>query len=59
MKYYIGLDAHKSTSTAVVVRENGDIVLRETFPTTEGVTSHVTEPTPVPHIGTHLVGGLC
>lgn len=36
MKYYIGLDAHKSTSTAVVVRENGDIVLRETFPTTEG-----------------------
>ena len=35
MKYYIGLDAHKSTSTAVVVRENGDIVLRETFPTTE------------------------
>src|SRR5665647_443519 len=36
MKYYIGLDAHKSTSTAVVVRENGDQVLRETFPTTEG-----------------------
>lgn len=23
------------------------------------VTSHVTEPTPVPHIGTHLVGALC
>lgn len=36
MKYYIGLDAHKSTCTAVVVRENGDQVLRETFPTTEG-----------------------
>jgi transposase len=35
MKYYIGLDAHKSTSTAVVVKESGDIVLRETFPTTE------------------------
>lgn len=36
MKYYIGLDAHKSTCTAVVVRENGGQVLRETFPTTEG-----------------------
>src|SRR3989344_7401866 len=35
MKYYIGLDAHKSTSTAVVVKENGEQVLRETFPTTE------------------------
>jgi transposase len=36
MKYYIGLDAHSTTSTAVVVKENGDQVLRETFPTTEG-----------------------
>jgi len=35
MKYYIGLDAHKSTCTAVVVKENGDQVLRETFDTTE------------------------
>ena len=35
MKYYIGLDAHKSTCTAVVVKENGDQVLRETFATTE------------------------
>lgn len=36
MKYYIGLDAHSTTSTAVVVKENGEIALRETFPTTEG-----------------------
>jgi transposase len=36
MKYYIGLDAHSTTSTAVVVKENGEQVLRETFPTTEG-----------------------
>lgn len=35
MKYYIGLDAHKSTCTAVVVKENGEQVLRETFDTTE------------------------
>jgi transposase len=36
MKYYIGLDAHSTTSTVVVVKENGDQILRETFPTTEG-----------------------
>ena len=36
MKYYIGLDAHSSTSTAVVVKEDGEQVLRETFSTTEG-----------------------
>ena len=36
MKYYIGLDAHASTSTAVAVDEQGEIKLRETFPTTEG-----------------------
>mgnify|MGYP003331599650 CR=1 FL=1 len=35
MKYYIGLDAHKSICTAVVVKENGEQVLRETFDTTE------------------------
>jgi hypothetical protein len=35
MNYYIGLDAHKSTCTAVVVKENGEQVLRETFDTTE------------------------
>lgn len=35
MKYYIGLDAHSATSTAVVVNEGGDIVCRETFRTTE------------------------
>lgn len=35
MNYYIGLDAHAATSTAVVVNEKGDIILRETFPTTE------------------------
>ena len=36
MKYYIGIDAHISTSTAVAVDERGDIKIRETFPTTEG-----------------------
>lgn len=35
MKYYIGLDAHATTSTAVVVKECGEIVRRKTFPTTE------------------------
>lgn len=35
MKYYIGLDAHSTTSTAVVVKEDGEQVLRETFDTTE------------------------
>ena len=35
MTYYIGIDAHSTTSTAVVVKENGQQVLRETFDTTE------------------------
>jgi transposase len=35
MNYYIGLDAHSKTCTAVVVNERGEIVCRETFPTTE------------------------
>jgi transposase len=35
MNYYIGLDAHASTCTAVVVDERGEQKLRETFPTTE------------------------
>lgn len=35
MKYYIGLDAHSSTCTAVVVDERGEQKLRSTFPTTE------------------------
>lgn len=35
MKYYIGLDAHSSTSTFAVVDENGQCVLRETVKTAE------------------------
>lgn len=35
MNYYIGLDAHSATSTAVVVNETGEIIARETFATTE------------------------
>lgn len=35
MNYYIGLDAHSATCTAVVVKEKGEILLRQTFPTTE------------------------
>ncbi len=35
MNYYIGLDAHSSTCTAVVVDEKGEQKLRDTFPTTE------------------------
>lgn len=35
MEYYIGLDAHSSTCTAVVVDEKGEQKLRATFPTTE------------------------
>src|ERR1700733_9468884 len=35
MNYYIGLDAHSSTCTAVVVDEAGEQKLRHTFPTTE------------------------
>ncbi|MCB9093352.1 MAG: transposase [Halobacteriovoraceae bacterium] len=35
MKYYIGLDAHSTTSTFAVVNEQGDCVLRETVITSE------------------------
>jgi transposase len=35
MKYYIGLDAHKSTCTAVAIKDTGEQVLRDTFDTTE------------------------
>ena len=35
MNYYIGLDAHSQTCTAVVVDEKGEQKLRATFPTTE------------------------
>jgi transposase len=35
MIYYIGLDAHSRTCTAVVVDERGEIKLRETFNTSE------------------------
>ncbi len=35
MNYYIGLDAHSSTCTAVVVDETGEQKLRATFSTTE------------------------
>lgn len=35
MNYYIGLDAHSATCTAVVVNEKGDILCRQTFPTSE------------------------
>lgn len=35
MDLYIGLDAHSATSTAVVVNERGDQILRKTFDTTE------------------------
>jgi len=35
MKYYIGLDAHSTTSTFAVVDENGQCVLRETVKTSE------------------------
>jgi transposase len=35
MEYYIGLDAHSRTCTAVVVDEKGEQKLRATFPTTE------------------------
>jgi transposase len=36
MKYYIGLDAHAKTSTAVVVDKDGKVIAREKFKTTEG-----------------------
>ena len=35
MTYYIGLDAHASTSTAVVINESGKVVCRQTFTTSE------------------------
>ncbi len=35
MNYYIGLDAHTQTCTAVVVDERGEQKIRETFKTTE------------------------
>ena len=35
IKYYIGLDAHSSTSTFAVVDENGQCILRETVKTSE------------------------
>lgn len=35
MKYYIGLDAHSTSSTFAVVDENGQCVLRETVKTSE------------------------
>ena len=41
MKYYIGLDAHSTTSTFAVVDENGQCVLRETVKTAEKSLVHV------------------
>jgi len=35
MKYYIGLDAHSTTSTFAVVDQNGDCILRDTVKTSE------------------------
>jgi len=41
MKYYIGLDAHSTTSTFAVVDETGRCVLRETVKTSEQSLVHV------------------
>ncbi len=41
MKYYIGLDAHSTTSTFAVIDENGQCVLRETVKTSEQSLVHV------------------
>jgi transposase len=41
MKYYIGLDAHSTTSTFAVVNENGECILRETVKTSEQSLVHV------------------
>ena len=41
MRYYIGLDAHSTTSTFAVVDENGQCVLRETVKTAEQSLVHV------------------
>lgn len=41
MKYYIGLDAHSTTSTFAVIDENGQCVLRETVKTAEQSLVHV------------------
>ena len=35
MKYYIGLDAHSTTSTFAVVNQSGECILRKTVDTTE------------------------
>tara|TARA_B100000941_G_scaffold269654_1_gene227088 strand:- start:456 stop:1493 length:1038 start_codon:yes stop_codon:yes gene_type:complete len=43
MKYYIGLDAHAATSTGVVIDQEGKIIFRETFETTEGNLWHFIE----------------
>ena len=41
MKYYIGLDAHSTTSTFAVVDSDGQCVLRETVNTSEQSLVHV------------------
>lgn len=41
MKYYIGLDAHSTTSTFAVVDENGQCFLRETVETSEQSLGHI------------------
>lgn len=41
MKYYIGLDAHSTTSTFAVVDEQGQCILRETVKTSEQSLGHV------------------
>jgi hypothetical protein len=41
MKYYIGLDAHSTTSTFAVVDEQGQCVLRETVKTSGQSLGHV------------------
>ena len=51
MNYYIGLDAHSSTCTAVVVDEMGEQKLRDTFPTTESnLVDFVSKITGVTHL---------
>lgn len=40
MEYYIGLDAHASTTTGVIVDKDGKILDRDTFSTTEGNLKH-------------------
>ncbi|NOT80941.1 MAG: transposase [Bacteriovoracaceae bacterium] len=43
MKYFIGLDAHSSTSTFAVLNEIGECVLRKTVDTSEKNLWHVLE----------------